>query len=89
MQGVHSTYFLMMITFKLIDNKLALIIPYTLFNLGVVIYILGRFFEELPQDAEEAAMLDGCTLMGVFRHIGLPLVVPALLAVFIICILFS
>jgi multiple sugar transport system permease protein len=47
------------------------------------------FFEEVPKDVEEAAMVDGCSKLQVFVKIALPLVLPGLLATGVLCFIFS
>jgi len=59
----------------------ALIGPYVGFALPISILILRGAFEAVPKELMEAARMDGCTAWGVFRHVGLPLVRPALATV--------
>ena len=69
-------------TFIIIDklgmqNTLAaLIVPYLVTPLGV--FLMRQFFVNLPHEVEEAAQIDGCSRLGVFRHVALPLAIPAL-----------
>lgn len=42
------------------------------------IFILKPFFDKIPKELEESAKVDGCGVLGVFRHIVLPLAKPAL-----------
>jgi multiple sugar transport system permease protein len=76
--------FMMMSWFNLIDTYTALIIPYTAFNLSFVVWMLKGFFDDIPVDLEEAAMVDGCSRMTAFTRIILPLVAPGLAATAII-----
>lgn len=63
----------------LLDSYLALMLPGAVnaFNLIIV----KNFFQELPQELEEAARMDGCTDLGIFAKIVLPLSKPALASV--------
>lgn len=61
----------------------ALVGPYVGFALPVSILILRGAFEGVPKELLEAARMDGCGAWGVFRHVGLPLVRPALATVVI------
>lgn len=45
---------------------------------GFLIFMLTRFFAEIPKEIEEAAVIDGCSALGVFGRIILPLSKPAL-----------
>ena len=65
------------------DHYLGLILPYTAFGLPFAIIILRSFFEALPRELEEAAILDGCRQSAIFWHIALPLSWPALSVVVI------
>jgi multiple sugar transport system permease protein len=81
--------FLLMKFFNLLDTRLALIILYTTFNLSFVIWLMRGFFEEVPRELDEAALIDGCSPVKAFLRIVLPLVAPGLAAVAIFCFIFS
>lgn len=70
-------------TFGLYDTRLGLILPYAALGIPFAIVILRNFFDNFPREIEEAAYLDGCTTLGVFRHVMLPLSLPALAVVVI------
>ncbi|MBC8106350.1 MAG: carbohydrate ABC transporter permease [Anaerolineae bacterium] len=59
-----------------LDTPLALIVPAGAGAFGV--FLLTQFFRTIPKELEEAAQLDGCSRFGVYRHIMLPLSMPAL-----------
>jgi len=61
----------------------AVVGPYVGFALPISILILRGAFEAVPRELLEAARMDGCGAWGVFRHVGLPLVRPALATVVI------
>src|ERR1700738_2418038 len=65
---------------QLIDTYPILIIPYTAFNLPLVVWLLRSFIAQIPAEIEDAARVDGCSRIGVLRKIILPLVVPGLAA---------
>ena len=68
-----------------ITNYWALIIPYSAFALSMAILISSSFMQGIPKELEEAACLDGCNVFGIFWHVILPLMRPALatLSIFI------
>lgn len=72
--------FLMLQEIGLINRKLGLILVYTAFNLPFVAWMMRSFFQEIPVDLEEAAMVDGAGRLRSFRDIVLPLVAPGLAA---------
>lgn len=67
--------------YRLIDSYLSLIIAYTTFSLPFCIWMLKGFFDSLPKELEDAAVIDGCTRLGVLTAIIIPLSAPALVAV--------
>ena len=73
----------------LMDNKLALVLTYNFFLLPVAIWIMSNYFESIPKELEEAARLDGCSSMGIFWRIILPLSKPVLASVAIISFLMA
>ncbi|MEH7418376.1 carbohydrate ABC transporter membrane protein 2 (CUT1 family) [Neobacillus bataviensis] len=62
----------------LTNSYLGLIIPYSTFTLPLSIWILVTFFRKIPLDLEEAAKIDGATLMQTFWKVIMPLAVPGI-----------
>jgi multiple sugar transport system permease protein len=56
-----------------------LVAAYIAFSLPLAIWILTTFFQEVPREIEEAALIDGCSRFQVLRKILLPLAAPGLL----------
>jgi multiple sugar transport system permease protein len=73
----------------LLDTHLALIISYLTFNLPFVVWTMRSFFIELPLELEDSALIDGCSRIGAYFRIILPLAVPGLVASVIFCIVLS
>lgn len=73
--------FLLMQSLGLLDTHLGLIIVYTGYLLPVVVWILVSYFESIPPDMEEAAMVDGCSRAATLWRVVLPLALPGLAAV--------
>jgi multiple sugar transport system permease protein len=73
--------YLLMQQFKLMDTWRGLILLYSGFMLPTVIWIMHNYFLTIPQDLEEAAMMDGCSRIGSFVRVILPLSGPGLVAV--------
>ena len=82
-------FFVISIFTGLLDTRLVLIIAYMTFNIPFTVWMMRGFFEEIPREIEEAAMVDGCTTLGVLRRIVLPLATPGLVATAIFCIINS
>jgi len=70
--------FLMVKAVGLQDTYLGLILPYIAFSLPLVVWIMIGFFDEIPSEIDEAALIDGCTRVGVLWHVMLPIVRPGL-----------
>ena len=68
---------------RLLDTRLGMIIVYTAFNLPFVIWLMRDYFNSVPQDIEEAAMVDGCSRLETFVRIVLPLAFPGLIVSFL------
>ncbi|MCC6630178.1 MAG: carbohydrate ABC transporter permease [Chloroflexi bacterium] len=62
----------------LLDTHIALIVSYATFALPFSIWMLKGYFDTIPIELEEAALVDGCTRLRVLRHIVLPLSLPGL-----------
>ncbi len=72
-----------------LDTRFALIAIYTAFNLPFVVWMMRSYFDGVPVDLEESAMVDGCTRLGVFWRIALPLSLPGLIATGTFAFIFS
>ena len=71
--------FLMVKTAGLGDTYFGLILPYVAFSLPLVVWIMIGFFDEVPREIDEAAMIDGGTHFVILWRIMLPIVRPGLL----------
>lgn len=60
----------------LLNTYTALILPYTVLNLPVCTLVLVGFFQSIPRDLENAAMIDGCTRLGALWRVVVPLAAP-------------
>jgi multiple sugar transport system permease protein len=63
------------------DNLPILILTYLAQTLPVALYMLANYFRTIPDEIEQAALIDGCTRMQVIWKITMPLAVPALVSV--------
>ncbi len=62
----------------LTDNLYGLIVIYTAFNIAFATFLMQSFFDGIPKELEEAAMIDGCTRSTALRRIVLPLTLPGM-----------
>ena len=82
----------MFLVFKmlhLLDTYFVLIIVYTGMNMSFVVWLLRGFFQEIPMELEESALLDGYGRLDVFRKIALPLAKPGIIAAAIFSAIFA
>ena len=68
----------------LINTFAAVIIPHVVFAMPIAIFILSGFFESIPREMEEAAVMDGCTIPGAFIRVVCPMATPSLVTVAVI-----
>ncbi|MCJ7624736.1 MAG: carbohydrate ABC transporter permease [Anaerolineaceae bacterium] len=73
-------FFLLMRKFGLLSSNFGLIIAYTSFALPFCIWMLIGFFNSIPTDLDECAMIDGATKLQAFVRIILPLASPGIAA---------
>ncbi len=71
------------------DSALSLIILYLVFNLPLATWLMMVFFRDAPRELEEAAYLDGWTPFQAFARITLPLVLPGMISVAMLCWIFA
>jgi multiple sugar transport system permease protein len=74
---------------NLYDTRVGMILVYTAFFTPVAIYFMRSFFQAIPRDLDEAAMVDGCTPLQAFVRIVLPNAAPGLMATFVYAFLFA
>jgi len=67
-----------------INTHMALILTYPTFLMPFATWVMMGYYRSIPEDLEEAAMIDGANRFGAFWRITLPLALPALLAVTLI-----
>lgn len=76
--GVLVPIYLLMRDAGLLDNRLALVIVYTLMNLPIAVWLLFTFFKEVPHDILEAGRMDGAKPRQEIRLLLLPLALPGI-----------
>ena len=72
----------------LYDTYLGMILVYQLIAAPLLIWVLRGYFEDIPVEVEQAAMVDGYNWWGIFSKIALPLVLPGLAAATILAFIF-
>ena len=64
----------------LLNSLTSLIVVYTAFNVPFATLLMRSFFDGIPVDLEDAAMIDGCTRFQALRKVVFPLTLPGLAA---------
>ncbi len=67
----------------------ALVIAHLVITVPIVAWVMIGFFEGLPAELEEAALVDGATIWQAFRHVALPLARPGITVATILAFIFS
>ena len=62
------------------NSLTGLVVVYVAFNVPFATFLMQSFFDGIPKDLEEAAMIDGATRFRAFRQIILPLTLPGIAA---------
>ncbi len=71
-----------------IDTRQALIVSYLTFTIPLSIWMMTGFFDDVPIELEEAAMIDGCSRIGALIRVSLPLAVPGIAATAILAFIY-
>ena len=82
-------FFITFTSLGIVGSRLALMLCYVTFDLPLVVWLMKDYFESLPKEIDEAAMVDGCTPAGSFFRISLPLVKPGITVAAIMCFIFT
>lgn len=75
-----TPFYLLIQALGLLGTKLALVLVHSVLTLPFTVLILSVFFRRIPEDIEDAAIIDGCNRFQVFYRIVLPLSLPSLFA---------
>lgn len=81
--GAFVALYVLLVKLGLANTRLGYILPQINIGLSLAIYILKTFFDELPKDIEDSAKVDGCSKLGVWWHIALPIAKPAIAVIVI------
>ncbi|MGW8224960.1 MAG: carbohydrate ABC transporter permease [Anaerolineales bacterium] len=81
--------FIMYTQLRLHDTHFGMILLYTVFNLSLAVWLMKGFFDEIPTEYEEAALVDGYTRMQAFFRIVLPQAATGVAATTVFCLIFA
>lgn len=79
--------FFLMTQLNLLDTPHGLILLFTVFHLPLSIWLMSTFVRDIPQEIEDAALVDGCNRWQLVGRIVIPLARPGMIAVFLVALL--
>jgi ABC-type glycerol-3-phosphate transport system permease component len=81
--------FLLLRSVGLTGSIWSLVIVYTYMNLPLTVWLMRGFFADMPIEIEEAAHVDGCSPLGTFLRITVPLTLPGIVATGLLAFIFA
>lgn len=66
------------------EERIFMIVVYTGFELPFAIWVVKGFFDTIPRELEEAALIDGCSRFGALMRVVAPLATPGLISIFLL-----
>jgi len=82
-------FYLIMRDMSLLGTYQSVIILDTVFDASFVVWMMRSYFADVPQEMEEAALVDGASKFTSFVKVALPLSIPGIISSAIYCIIFS
>lgn len=76
-------------SFHLLDTYAGVILIHGLMNLPLAVLLLKSFFDDIPAEIDESALLDGASRWTIFRRIVLPMAKGGIAATAVLCFIFS
>lgn len=73
----------------ILDTYLGLLLPHIAIHICFFSWIMKGFFDGISPEMEYAAQIDGCSRWGAFVRIALPMATPGIVALFILCWLYT
>lgn len=82
-------FFLMLKEISALDTIMGLVIVYIALLLPIAVWVMIDFFDSIPKELDEMAMIDGCTPVGAFFRVILPNSMAGLVVAGMFCIIFG
>jgi len=82
-------YYLLYNRLNLLDTYLGMILIYMVYNLAFCIWMIRGFFKDIPKELDEIAMIDGCSQIGAFARVSLPIALPGIVTTAILSFIFT
>ena len=81
--------FVMFLSLHLVGSYLSLIASHLIFTLPLTVWMMVGFIEAIPAEIEQAALIDGCSTVGVLARVVVPLTTPGIAATSILAFIAS
>lgn len=81
--------FLLFRDLQLLDTYLGLVIAYVTLNVPFVVWFMKSFFDDMPRDLEDAALVDGANRWQAFVRVVVPLAIPAIVSSGLLAFVFA
>ena len=82
-------FFLMLQFLDLLDTKIGLVIVYIALLMPIAVWVMVDFFNTVPRELDQSAMLDGCSPFETFWRVILPNSKPGLVVAGLFCLIFG
>ncbi|MEW6008676.1 MAG: carbohydrate ABC transporter permease [Candidatus Omnitrophota bacterium] len=79
--GSFVPLYVLMVKLHLVNTRLGYCLCLINVGLSFSIFLLKTYFDKMPKELEDAARIDGCNRLGIYRHVALPFARPALAVV--------
>jgi multiple sugar transport system permease protein len=81
--------YIMLANVSLLNSLVALMLTFQILIIPLNIFLLKNYFESLPKELEEAALIDGCSKLGALIRVTIPMSLPGFLIAAILSFRFS
>ncbi len=82
-------FFIMLSTLGLLDSVVGLIMVYIVLLMPIAVWIMVDFFNKVPREIDETALIDGCNPFEAFFQVVLPNSIPGLVVAGMFCLIFG
>lgn len=82
-------FFIMLSTLGLLDSVIGLIMVYIVLLMPIAVWIMVDFFNKVPREIDETALIDGCNPFEAFFQVVLPNSIPGLVVAGMFCLIFG
>ena len=82
-------FFLFLSSINLLDSLIGLIVVYIVLLMPIAVWIMVDFFNKVPREIDETALIDGCNPYQAFLKVVLPNSIPGLIVAGMFCIIFG